>query len=145
MSIVRRRDWDPFTWVEDLFEDLPFTFRPLFAPVRTRALMPAVDVYETDDSVVVEADLPGIRKEDIELSVLENRLTISGSMRREREVSGEGYYRRERQRGRFERTITLPVEVQAEKAKATFVDGVLTITIPKAPQARVKGRRIAIE
>jgi len=114
--------------------------------VRTGAeefMRPLVDVYETPDEVVVVAELPGVRKEDINVSAVDDELEIRAEVRREEEVKEEAYYRRERYYKGFFRRIRLPTPVQAEKARAKYENGVLTIRLPKA--AVEKRRRIEIE
>ena len=104
---------------------------------------PLVDVYETPDEVVVVAELPGVRKEDIEVNVVDDRLEIRAEVKREEEVSEEAYYRRERYYKGFYRRIRLPTAVRPEEAKATYKDGILTIRLPKA--VAEKKRRITVE
>jgi HSP20 family protein len=97
-----------------------------------------LDLMEQNDSVVVKASIPGVKPEDISITVENGVLTIKGETREEKQ-SGEGrYHRRERRVGRFARAISLPVEVNADACDAEFEHGVLTITLPKAEQARPK-------
>lgn len=103
-----------------------------------------VDVYETDTEVVVRAEVPGIKKEDLEINLQENTLTIRGQSKEETEVQEEGYYRRELRTGSFYRAIPLPAEVKSEEIKATCDNGVCTIRAPKALEAKV-GRKISVE
>jgi HSP20 family protein len=99
----------------------------------------ALDVYETDENLVVEASLPGISPDAVDISVEGNRLTIKGETKREEEKEEEGkYHFRERRYGAFQRTLSLPVEVNADKAEAVFENGVLKLTLPKVEQARPK-------
>ena len=91
----------------------------------------AVDVVEQDGAVKVTASLPGVRPEDLSVSLTDNALTIRGEVRREDEDREGRYHRKERYYGAFARTVALPVPVQAEKAEASFEDGVLTVTLPK--------------
>ncbi len=99
---------------------------------------PPVDVYETDTEVVVKAELPGIKKEDIAVTATEQSLTLAGESQEESEVTAEGFVRRERCWGRFERTVELPVPVQSDQAGAKFEDGVLEVRMPKAQQGERK-------
>jgi HSP20 family protein len=99
----------------------------------------ALDVYETDENLVVETSLPGISPDAVDISVEGNRLTIKGETKREEEKEEEGkYHFRERRYGAFQRTLSLPVEVNADKAEAVFENGVLKLTLPKVEQARPK-------
>ncbi|HDI01785.1 MAG TPA: Hsp20/alpha crystallin family protein [Candidatus Bathyarchaeota archaeon] len=106
-------------------------------------IRPLVDVYETPDEVVVVAELPGVKKEDIEVSVIDNRLEIRAEVRREEEVKREAYHRRERYYRGFLRRIPLPTPVDPSGAKATYEDGILTIRLPKL--AKEKRHRIKVE
>ena len=105
---------------------------------------PKVNVIDRDDEVVIEAELPGVEKDDIEVSLAENGVTIKATTRREKEEEEEGqYHRREITRGYFSRTVPLPCAVDDSKAKAAFKDGILTLSAPKAEAA--KGRKISVD
>jgi HSP20 family protein len=108
-------------------------------------MIPAVDIYEEDDSIVAKVELPGMKKEDISVELNNGILKISGEKKREEKVEKKNYHRIERSSGSFERRISLPVETQADKAKASFKDGVLQIKIPKSDEAKKKERIIIIE
>jgi HSP20 family protein len=97
---------------------------------------PALDVSETKDAVVVKAEVPGMDPKDIQLSLQENVLTIKGEKKQEKEEKGEHFYRAERSYGAFGRVIRLPVSVDGEKVTASFKNGLLTVTLPKAPAAK---------
>lgn len=98
--------------------------------------MPRVDVVDKDDEVEVTAELPGVTKDQLDVSVSDNALTIRGSTtHEEKEEKGE-YYRREIRKGEFSRTVALPADVKGDQAKASFEDGVLTITLPKLEKAK---------
>lgn len=118
------------------FEDFMNEFDRGESNALTRAgfdFSPSVDVEEKDNAYLVSADLPGLKKEDIKVELNDNILTISGERTRESKTEG-GYS--ERSYGRFQRTFTLPVQVNSEKIQAHFEDGVLRITLPKAEGAR---------
>lgn len=104
---------------------------------------PAVDITEKEDQLVLTAELPGMRKEDIEIELENNVLTIRGEKKAEREEKGEQRYVYERQFGSFSRSFTLPRTVNADQIRARFDNGVLTVTMPKVEEA--KGKRISIE
>jgi HSP20 family protein len=125
---------------EDLFTEMPARF--LNESVERGNWMPAVDVRENEDAIVLEAELPGMTKKDIELSVENNVLTMSGERRFENEENRESYHRIERGYGRFTRAFTLSSTVDREKVVAKFKDGVLSIHLPKTEVA--KARRIEI-
>jgi HSP20 family protein len=104
---------------------------------------PALDLVEKDDHFEAMMDLPGLSKDDVELTVTNNQLFIRGERKHESEKKGEGYYHCERVHGRFERTISLPSDIDAEKVEATFKNGVLEVRIPKTEKA--KSRQISIK
>jgi len=110
-----------------------------------RLRMPAVDVYEEKDAVVVKAELPGMSKEDIEVNLSGSTLTIKGEKKREEEVVEADYHRSERAYGAVVRTIELPAEVKTEAGEATFKDGVLNIRLPKSEQAKQKQVKVKVE
>jgi HSP20 family protein len=99
---------------------------------------PAVDVYEDKDNLLVKAELPGMRKEDVEIAFHNGYLTLSGERKQEQKHEDAETYRSERWLGRFHRTISLPCRVEADKIKATYNEGVLTVTLPKAEEAKAK-------
>lgn len=130
---------DPFARLFDNFfgEDL--------APsedVSNRAWMPAVNIRETESAFLIEAELPGLNKDDVEITLENNLLKLSGERRFEKDTKEENYHRVERSYGSFLRTFSLPSQVDSEGVKANFKDGVLTIEVPKAEEA--KPRKISI-
>jgi len=98
----------------------------------------ALDMYETDQDIVVRTAVPGVKPEDIEVTLVGNTLSIKGETRVEDKVEEKDYIRRERRYGKFARTVTLPTHVIAEQAKAEFENGLLTLTIPKTEEAKPK-------
>lgn len=102
------------------------------------AWSPSMNVYEKDDQIVMEAELPGLKKEDIEVSVQDNMLRVSGKRNAEKEIKEENYYRHERRYGAFSRSVSLPSSVDSTKINANYQDGVLKVTIPKAEEAKAK-------
>ncbi len=104
---------------------------------------PAIDVYESDDRVVVKTELPGMNEDDIEVDILGDTLTIKGEKKKEEESKDAHYHRLERVYGSFHRSVTLPGEVESAKAKATFKGGVLEIDLPKTEAA--KPRQIKVD
>ncbi len=138
------KPWRPFRDLEEWerrFED-SFAWPMLQSPVAGRGWMPAVDVFEKEDKFVVKAELPGMKEEDIDVSVVGDRLIIKGEKETETEVNEEDYYRCERSYGSFHRSILLPSTVDASKIAADFEDGVLEVTLPKA--AEVKPKKVAV-
>lgn len=121
----------------------PFKFySPFFAPLRVRAdadtynWTPSVDISETDDHFEVRAELPGVAKDDLHVSVKDNLLTLSGEKRQEEVDDTQNYCRVERRYGSFQRRFTLPPEVATDDIKADYTDGVLTLSIPKPEAAK---------
>ncbi len=104
---------------------------------------PAVDIYETDDSVVVKAELPGFSREQIDLEVRDRVLTLRGERKAEKEVKGERYHRMERAYGAFQRSFSLPSGVEEEKISATLKNGVLEIVLPKRAEAKPRQIKVA--
>ena len=107
--------------------------------------MPAVDVYEEQDDVVIKAEIPGLSKEDISVQVTDSTLTIKGEKKREEEVKEDDYYRCERSFGSFTRAVNLPCEVKADQAKASFKNGVLEGRMPKTEEAKKKATTVKID
>ena len=99
---------------------------------------PVVDLYEKDDHFMIKAELPGVDKKDIKIDLQDRLLTLSGERTYDNEVKEENYYRRERSYGKFQRVFTLPVDVDSDKIKAEFKDGVLQIEVPKPEQKKAK-------
>jgi HSP20 family protein len=106
---------------------------------------PAVDVYEDKDNLLVKAELPGLKKEDIQISLDNGNLTLSGERKQEEKQQDAGVYRSERWVGRFHRSVSLPCRVDSEKIKATYSEGVLTVTLPKAEDAKPKQIPISVK
>ena len=100
--------------------------------------LPALDVQEDKDNFVVRAELPGLKREDIEVSLHDGALSISGERKTEVKQEGVAVHRQERHYGKFERTLTLPTPVAADKITAQYKDGVLTVTLPKIEEAKPK-------
>lgn len=139
-------------WLDHLMEDMwrrpfPSLFgRDRWLPIRPLSIrMPSIDVYEENDSVVVKAELPGMKKEDIEVNLAAENLTIKGEKKEDKEVKEDNYYRRERSYGSFLRTVALPCEVKSDEIKASFKDGVLDIRLPKTEEAKKKSVAVKID
>ena len=99
---------------------------------------PPLDLYQNNDNVIAVVELPGLRKEDIEISLHDGTLTIGGERKSETNANGENATRTERFTGKFRRSITLPTRVDANEVNATYKDGILTVTLPKAEEAKPK-------
>jgi HSP20 family protein len=107
--------------------------------------LPAVDLYEEKDEIVVKAELPGIEKDNVEINLTDRRLTIKGEKKKEEEIKEENYYRSERSHGSFVRTLELPKEVHADKVKASFKNGILEVRLPKTEEAKAKEIKVKVE
>jgi HSP20 family protein len=106
---------------------------------------PALDLYQNNDNVVVVVELPGMRKEEIEISLHDGTLTISGERTTSSSSNGENAERSERFSGKFRRSISLPTRVDSTKVSATYKDGILTVTLPKAEEAKPKQIKVNVE
>jgi HSP20 family protein len=135
--------WPGFGRLTDLRDQIDRLFEtPLAEWARASQLLsgwtPAIDLYEDKDNLYVRAELPGMKREQIEVSLHEGTLSISGERKGESKHEGAEVYRAERFFGRFQRTVTLPAPVSPEKVKAQYKDGLLTITLPKTEEAKPK-------
>ncbi len=104
--------------------------------------LPAVDVVDREEQIIVRAEIPGINKDDIEVSINGNMMSIRGSSRREEKKEEGEYYRREIYQGAFSRSLSLPAEVDSSKAKATFKDGVLEVSVPKLTPSKRRSIKV---
>jgi HSP20 family protein len=145
------RDWDPLREmvgvrdrIDRLFDEYFGRF-PAAEESFERTWSPLVDIHEEKDTIVVKAELPGIKKEDISIEVKNNVLTLSGERKQEKETKKENYHRIERAYGKFSRSFTLPNTITADKVKASYKDGILEITLPKTEESKPKGIPIKVE
>jgi HSP20 family protein len=138
MSLIK---WTPFL---DPFEDMDKFFSESLPAMRQgrSGFVPAVDMYEDNDNVIVETQLAGIDPEKVDISIENDTLTIKGEGEKTSEVEEKNYYRKEIRRGSFYRSIPLPTHVLGDKAAAVAEGGVLKITIPKAPESKPKTIKI---
>jgi HSP20 family protein len=119
--------------------------RGLFGSPATQGIWsPRVEAFQKDDRFFVRAELPGLKKDDVQVELTEDALTIHGERREEREEQREGYFHSERQYGQFHRTIPLPDGVIGESAQASFRDGILEVSMQAAPAEASRGRRIEV-
>jgi HSP20 family protein len=143
MALVR---WDPAREVDTLQSEVNRLFDTFFGgrpgDAGARRWVPAMDLTETDDHLVLRADLPGLDRDDVKIEVKDGVLTVSGERKAEHEHREEGYHRVERAYGSFSRSLSLPQDVDAERIAATFDKGVLEVRIPK-PEER-KPHRVEI-
>jgi len=145
MAIER---WQPFSELMSLRQAMDRLFEDSFVrPSRVLTTLgetaaPALDVYQTPNEVVVKAALPSLKPEDVNIDITGDTLTIKGETKAEQEIKKENYLYQERRYGSFSRSIVLPGGLKAEKAEAVMEDGVLTLTIPKAEEAKPKAIKV---
>ncbi|MFH1175312.1 MAG: Hsp20/alpha crystallin family protein [bacterium] len=137
MAIIK---WSPTTDLDKFFDDVDGFFPTIFE--RTA---PAINVYQTEKEVKIEASLPGIDPKKVDISIEGDVLTIKGETEKDEEIKEENYYRREIRRGRLQRSIMLPVSVKAGEAKAEFKNGILYVAIPKEEKAIPKRIEVKIK
>lgn len=133
--------WSPFNRLTSLRDEIErlFDLSGLSRDVGSfSGWTPSLDVYQDKDSVYVKAELPGMRKEDIDISLHDGMLTISGERKREEKTQEGDTFRTERFFGRFHRSVVLPTSVETDKVEASYKDGILSITLPKAEEAKPK-------
>ena len=141
--------WKPFgelrgmeRWFEDVFRELSLPATRSRFPIARQTWAPAIEVFEKEDKFTVEAEIPGVKEEDIDISIVGGTLTIKGQRKTESEVKKEGYYCCERYYGSFFRSIALPPNVISKHIEASYDDGILEISLPKA--AEVKPSKIPV-
>jgi HSP20 family protein len=145
MAIQR---WDPWSSLAEMERRMDEAMRyptmsrwPVWwwrSPTEEMAMSPAIEVIDKKDRLLVRAEVPGVKPEDIDISVSDNTLTIKGERKTESEVKEDDYYRCEMSYGRFSRSVALPTKVQADKVDASYDDGILEVTLSKAHEAKPK-------
>jgi HSP20 family protein len=139
--------WNPFVELDDIQQRLNRLFLDRTAKTGEASFadfMPPVDIEETDADFIVKADLPDVKKEAIKIHVQDGVLAIEGERRLEKEEKGRRFHKVEREYGRFVRRFALPTEVDADKVRAEFKDGVLQVVLPKAPAAKPRAIDIKV-
>ncbi len=136
-------------WFENVFRR-PYSLLassgwPKLGMREVEGVVPTVDIFEDNGDVVVKAELPGMKKENIDVKFTQDTIIISGEKEKEEKVEKKDYYRSERSYGSFTRAINLPAEVQTDKAKAKFKDGILEIRAPLTEEAKKKEKKVPIE
>ncbi len=138
-----------FERMERIFEDFfgrPFGFPlPSLRSWAAGEVSPSVDIFEEGNDIVVKAELPGMKKEELEVNFTDGDLIISGEKKQEEKVEKKNYYRMERSYGSFTRSFRLPADAEGEKAVATFKDGILEIRVPKTEEAKKKEKKIPVQ
>ena len=148
MAVIQ---WDPFrdlNTLQDrmnrLFEEANRGWKSDEGP-GTTAWSPAVDIFETEDEIIVKAEVPGMGRKDIDLSLENNVLTLKGDRRFQKETKEENYHRIERSYGSFTRSFSIPAMVNEDKIRADYNDGVLSISLPKKERAQAKQIKITAD
>ncbi len=150
MSIVK---WSPLKELEEMRKEMDRLFEEFFTTIprrrrwikpETGVIVPNIDLYDRKGEIVLKVDLPGVKKEDIDLSITKDTITLKGEIKRDEDVKEEDYYANERSCGSFTRTISLPMEVDSENAKASYKNGVLEVILPKKEEARPKEIKIEV-
>jgi HSP20 family protein len=142
MAKTKTATWSPLQQLSTLREEIDRLFdSPLQEFTRgsqqlLSGWLPAVDLYEDKDNLIVVAEVPGMTKEDIHISLQNDVLTLSGERNQQEKMKDAEIYRAERFLGRFQRTITLPVRINPDQVKATYKDGILTVILPKAEESK---------
>jgi HSP20 family protein len=146
MNVITR--WDPFHNLSALQEQVNRLFDSKFSQngdsSALSAWAPSVDAYETENELVIKADLPGTTEKDLDVRFENNLLTIGGERKFEQEVKEENYLRMERSYGSFHRTFSLPNTVDAQAIQAQYTDGVLTVTLPKRAESKPKQVKVNV-
>lgn len=146
MAIIRYQEpqlasWSPFDQLATLRDEMNRLFEGSFG-MRDFGLFsgwsPALDVYEDKDNVIVKLEVPGMKKEEIDISLHDGMLTITGERKQEKQAGEGETFRSERYFGRFHRSITLPAQVNGDRVKATYKDGILAVELPKTEEAKPK-------
>jgi len=142
MDLIRWNPWNELVSLRErmnrVFDDSLFRSDRREDPLAMGTWSPAVDMFEKDDQVVIKAELPGLEKKDISLDLTNGVLTLKGERKHENEVKEENYYRREMSCGKFIRSFSLPGDVDANKIKAEFQNGLLTVVVPKPEEHKPK-------
>ena len=149
MSIMR---WRPRRDLVSVRDEMNHLFDGFFSgwPEPRKGLLegewtPSIDVAETNGDITVTAELPGVKQEEVDITIADDVLTLKGEKKEKKEVKEKNYHRIERSYGSFQRSVALPTGVQADKAKATYKDGILKITVPKVEEAKPKQIKIDVE
>ena len=133
--------WEPAREMMTLREAMDRLFDDAFTrpfSMRDGWSAPAIDMYQTDDEIVVKASLPGIKADEVQINITGDVLTLKGEVKHEEESKDKAWHIREQRWGSFQRSVALPTNVVADKAKAEFENGILTITLPKAEEVKPK-------
>lgn len=137
MTLVRWNPFGEFVSLQDRMNRM-FDFPTRFNGEESGSWLPSVDIFEEGDNLRLQAELPGLKKGDIDIQIEKNVLTLKGERKREKEFRDENSYRLERLYGNFSRSFHLPVSVDPEKISASYRDGILDVTLPKSESSKTK-------
>ncbi len=148
MNLIK---WDPFKELEDVSNRLNRLFGRSNSPVESEQNMlavadwsPSVDISETDDAYLIRGEVPGVKKEDVKVSVQDGMLTIQGERKMEKEEKNKKFHRVECSYGNFVRSFRMPDDADENKVKAEFKDGMLNVTLPKSAKAKSKSINVSV-
>lgn len=141
--------WEPFPGIRGLQEEMShlledFLGERAMVPAEAGAFLPPLDVIDGKEAVTVKMEIPGMRKEDVEIVFKDDILSVRGEKKAEKEEKGENRYYLERTFGSFSRSVRIPAKVKAQEVKASFKDGILEITLPKAEEAKVREVKVTV-
>lgn len=149
MAIVK---WSPLKEIEEIRKEMDRLFEEFLSPVRRRktvstegVVSPNIDIFERGNELVIQVELPGVNKDEVELTITDDRLVIKGEIKRPEGVSEEDYILNERSYGPFSRTVNLPMDVDKSSVKASLKNGLLEIVILRKEEARPKEIKIPLE
>ncbi|MEM7816784.1 MAG: Hsp20/alpha crystallin family protein [Candidatus Aenigmatarchaeota archaeon] len=152
MALIRwrGREWDPFKELLDLQKEISNFFDASFETLPTKisqeaTWLPSLDISEDKNNLIIKVDVPGVKQDDIDISISGDVLTIKGERKKEEETKDKNYYRRERFYGVFSRSLTLPNYVDTNKVEANYKDGVLEIVLPKTESAKPKQIKVKVK
>ncbi|NOX19651.1 MAG: Hsp20/alpha crystallin family protein [Nitrospirae bacterium] len=151
MSIVK---WSPMKELEEMRRDMERLFDEFFEPMRRRrwwgkpiaegVIVPNIELIDKKDELIAKIEIPGVDKKDIDLTITENTMTVKGEIKKEEEFKEEDYYVSEIRYGSFSRTIPLPVEIDSDRAKASYKNGILEVVLPKKEEAKPKEIKVEV-
>ncbi|HZD60138.1 MAG TPA: Hsp20/alpha crystallin family protein [Anaerolineae bacterium] len=141
------RRWDPWHDLIAMQSELNKLFERTFSSeergvARAAVWAPAIDMFDRNNAVIVRAELPGVKAEDVDISIIDNKLVVKGERKFKEEIKEENYYRIEQRYGSFERIVQLPAKVDVGNVEAVYAEGVLEINLPKAEEERPKQIKI---
>jgi HSP20 family protein len=142
LNIMSLVPWNPFREIENLRKQVNTIFNHLPGYSVIKNTLPKIDVYQTENDVILKTEIPGIPKENFDVSIEEDRIRLRGHTKRSSEIKNQDFYQSERYYGSFARTVHLPAEVVADKAKVEYDAGVQSVTAPKKDPFKSKYRRI---